>query len=71
MLSWENESWNFYIPQWMPPNVKIDIKILLPPLNFILQNVLDTAPDSNSISHFGSTSCMTTTAYAYVTIIFI
>ena len=33
-------------PQWLPPNLKIDIKLQLAPSNFILQKVLGTAPDA-------------------------
>ena len=35
----------FNIPQRLPPNVKIDIKLQLALSNFILQKVLGTAPD--------------------------
>jgi hypothetical protein len=37
----------FNISQWMPPNVKIDIKLQLAPSNFILRKTLDAAPDAN------------------------
>jgi len=33
------------MPQWLPPNVKIDLKLQLTPSNFILRKVVGTAPD--------------------------
>ena len=36
----------FNIPQWWPPNVKIDIKLQLAPSSFILRKVLATPPDA-------------------------
>jgi hypothetical protein len=35
----------FNIPQWLPPNVKIDIKLQLEPSNYIIRKVLEAAPD--------------------------
>jgi hypothetical protein len=39
----------FSISQWLPPNVKIDIKLQLAPSNFILRKTLAAAPDANVI----------------------
>ena len=39
----------FNISQWLPPNVKIDIKLQLAPSNFILRKTLAAAPDANVI----------------------
>ena len=35
----------FNIPQWLPSNIKVEIKITLAPSNSIFQKVLATAPD--------------------------
>ena len=35
----------FNIPQWLPPNVKTDIKLQFTRYNFILQSVVSTARD--------------------------
>jgi len=39
----------FNISQWLPPNVKIDIKLQMAPSNFILRKTLPAAPDANVI----------------------
>ena len=39
----------FDILQWLPPNVKIDIKLQLTPSNFLLRKTLAAAPDANII----------------------
>jgi hypothetical protein len=39
----------FNISQWLPPNVKIDIKLQLAPSSFILRKTLASAPDANII----------------------
>ena len=34
----------FNIPQWLPPNIKVDIKLTLAPSNFILRKELSISP---------------------------
>ena len=43
-LVWNINHEIYNIPQCLPPNVKIDAKLQLAPSNFILREVVDTAP---------------------------
>ena len=44
-LCWENKSWHFNAPQWMPPNVEFDLKLKLIFSNFIFRTVHCFTPD--------------------------
>jgi len=59
----------FNIPQWLPPNVKVDIKLTLAPSNFILRKELAGNPDvslslTSAILHVRKQQVMSSVALA-------